>query len=143
MNTQVTQIYFTIIKLRRAIGTNPEAELAADALILVNQGYAGLAIFIKGRAGTGFDTGRIKAMQAGNRLEVLVDPVIDYLGPNLIYPDQFRTCRITNRWCYRMGGQTVLQFTGHYARVATDTPVFINEDSPGQLLLLRLINFTE
>jgi hypothetical protein len=28
MNTQVTQIHSTIVKLRRAIGTNPEAELA-------------------------------------------------------------------------------------------------------------------
>jgi hypothetical protein len=44
MNTQVTQIHSTIVKLRRAIGTNPEAELAADAFFLVNQGYAGLDI---------------------------------------------------------------------------------------------------
>jgi hypothetical protein len=115
MNTQVTQIYFTIIKLRRAIGTNPEAELAADAFILVNQGYTGLAIFIKGGTGTGLDTGCIQAMQAGNRLEVLVDAVIEHLGPDLIYPDQLRTFWITHRRCYRMRGQIMLQFTGHYA----------------------------
>jgi hypothetical protein len=34
MNTQVTQIHSSIVKLRRAIGTNPEAELAADAFFL-------------------------------------------------------------------------------------------------------------
>jgi len=60
MNTQVAEVHFTIIKLGRAIGTNPEAELTADTLILVNQGYAGLNILIKGRAGAGFDTGHIK-----------------------------------------------------------------------------------
>jgi hypothetical protein len=52
MNTQVTQIHSTIVKLRRAIGTNSEAELAADAFFLVNQGYAGLDIlFVVGVRG--------------------------------------------------------------------------------------------
>ena len=85
MNTEVTKVHFTIMKLRRAIGANPEAELTANAFILVNQGYAGLAILIKGRAGAGSDTGRIQAMHTRNRLEVMVDPIIEYLGPNLIY----------------------------------------------------------
>jgi hypothetical protein len=85
MNTEVAKVHFTIMKLRRAIGTNPEAEFAADALILVNQGYAGLNILIKGRAGAGFDTGRIKAVHTRDRLEVLVDSVIEHLRPNLIY----------------------------------------------------------
>jgi hypothetical protein len=115
MNTQVTEVHFTIIKLGRAIRTNPKAELTADTLILVNQSYAGLNILIKGRAGAGFDTGRIKAMHTRNRLEVLVDSVIEQLRPNLIYSNQLRAFRITNRWCYRMRGQIMLQFTGHYA----------------------------
>jgi hypothetical protein len=114
MNTEVAQVHFTIMKLRGAIGTNPEAELTADTLILVNQGYAGLNILIKGRAGAGFDTGCIKAMHTRNRLEVLVDSVIEHLGPNLIYSNQLRTFWITKGWRYRMRGQIVFQFTGHY-----------------------------
>jgi hypothetical protein len=114
MNTEVTEVHFTIMKLRRAIRTNPEAELTTNAFILVNQGYTGINILIKGRAGAGSDTGRIQAMQAGNRLEILVDPIIEYLGPNLIYPNQLGTFWITHRRCYWMRGQIMFQFTGHY-----------------------------
>jgi hypothetical protein len=109
MNTQVTQIHSTIVKLRRAIGTNPQAELTADAFILVNQGYAGLKILTESPTWAGSDTGRIKAMQTGNRLEVLVDLAIGHLlRPNLIYPDQLRTFWLTQRWLYRMRGQIML-----------------------------------
>jgi len=87
MNTQVTQIHSTIVKLRRAIGTNPETELTADAFILVNQGYAGLDILIKGRAGAGSDTGRIQAMHARNRQKILIDLIITYLWADLIDSD--------------------------------------------------------
>ena len=54
-------------------------------------------------------------MQAGNRLEVLVDPIIQHLRPNLIYLNQLRTFWITKRWFYRIRGQVMLQFTGYYA----------------------------
>ena len=104
MNAQVAEVHFAIIKLGRAIRTNPEAELTAYTLILINQGYAGLNILIKGRAGAGSDTGRIQAMHTRNRQEVLVYSVIEHFGPNLIYSNQLRTFWITNRWCYRMRG---------------------------------------
>jgi hypothetical protein len=116
MNTEIAEVHFTIMKLRRAIGTNPKAELTADTLILVNQGYTSLDIFIKGGAWASLDTWGINAVQAGNRLEVLVDSVIRHLfRPNLIYSNQFRNFWITKRWFHRIRGQIVLQFTGHYA----------------------------
>jgi len=73
--------------LGRAIGTNPEAKLTTYAFILVNQSYTSCDIFIKGGAGAGFNTRRIKAMHARKWLEILVDLIIMHLGSNLIYSD--------------------------------------------------------
>jgi hypothetical protein len=54
-------------------------------------------------------------MQAGNRLEILIDAIIGQFGPNPIDSNQLRALRIARRRFHRIRRQAVLQSTGYQA----------------------------
>jgi len=83
VNTQVAQNQLAVIEVRGAVGTNRETGHATRTFVLIKQGYTRLSIFANGRARTSFDTWRLRAVPAENRLEALADFAITYLGPNL------------------------------------------------------------
>lgn len=88
MNTHDAQNQLAIIEVRGGVRTDRETGRATRPFVLVNQGYTRLGVFANGRAGTSFDTWRVRAVPAENRLEMLADLTIPELGVNLMNSNQ-------------------------------------------------------
>jgi hypothetical protein len=143
MHAQIAQFERVIVELGGSVGTNLEARPTAHTLILVDQGDAHLDVFVNSGMRTGRNTGRVNAVHAKDRLEILVDLIIKYMGPNLMNPNQRRSFRIAKWGMDWMRWQVMLQFARHDTGIATNALVLLNENGPVHLRILHLVHPTE